>query len=118
MHRPSFAVRRMRLRRSSQSLASFQEISSPAEELLAPFFRQSHAFTEIKPTKVAQQTSAASLVVRSAASNKRQIEIRQATDPSAIKGLIGLHKSEFYEATIVFEAILNLPVLRVWFGEF
>jgi hypothetical protein len=53
-----------------------------------------------------------------AASNKRQVQKGQAIDPSAIKGLVELHKSEFYEATITFEAILNLPVLRVWLGNF
>jgi hypothetical protein len=39
-------------------------------------------------------------------------------DPPAMKRRIGLHKSELDEATIVFEAILNLPVLRVWLGDF
>ena len=32
-------------------------------------------------------------------------------DPPAMKRRIGLHKSEFCEATIVFEAMLNLPVV-------
>jgi hypothetical protein len=57
------------------ALANLQKFRRLLKKCLASLPRQLNAFFKVKPTEVAQQISATLRIVRSAASNKQQVQI-------------------------------------------